>query len=109
MEDRIFQIIVACIPVLGAIITGFVVPWIKSKIGNEKLNTYITWVENAVKAAEIIFTGEEKSGEKKKAYVMTFLNNLINDKRVVLTQEQINILVESAVTQLKLAEKAVEE
>ena len=40
MDEKIFQIILASIPVFGAIITGFIIPFIKEKIGAEKLAKY---------------------------------------------------------------------
>ena len=48
MDERIFQIILALIPILGAIITGFIIPFIKKKICPEKLGEYQFWAAMAV-------------------------------------------------------------
>ena len=32
MNDKLFDIVLMCIPILGAIITGFIIPYIKAKI-----------------------------------------------------------------------------
>ena len=56
MDDRLFQVILALIPVLGTIVTYFIVPLIKSKVDNEKLAQYEEWATLAVKCAEMIFT-----------------------------------------------------
>lgn len=103
MDERIFQIILALIPILGAIITGFIIPFIKEKIGAEKLAKYEYWASMAVKCAEMLFK-EQGMGETKKEYVVNFLNEMFNKNKVVITSEQIEVLVESAVKELKLSE-----
>ena len=103
MDERLFQIILALIPVLGAIITGFVIPYIKEKIGAERLAKYEYWASLAVRAAEMLWV-ESGSGKTKKQYVVDFLNNMFNKNKVIITEQQIEILVESAVKQMKLEE-----
>lgn len=104
MKENVFELILAIIPVLAVIITGFVVPFIKEKIGSEKLAKYEYWVKMAVKAAEMLFTNSG-SGADKKMYVTSFLNNMFNKNKVVITEEQIEILIEAAVKQMKIEEK----
>lgn len=104
MDERIFELILTIIPVLGTIITVFIVPYIKEKIGNEKLAKYEYWVDTAVHAAEMLFT-ESGSGEKKKEYVINFLMNMFNKNKINITKEQMEILIEATVKQLKLEEK----
>lgn len=103
MNENWFNLILALIPVLGTIITGFIIPLIKEKIGSEKLAKYEEWATQAVQAAEMMFDGKGM-GETKKEYVVNFLNNMFNKNKVVITEEQIEILVESAVKQMKLSE-----
>ena len=103
MDEKIFQIILASIPVFGAIITGFIIPFIKEKIGAEKLAKYEYWTSMAVKCAEMMFK-EQGMGEAKKEYVVNFLNEMFNKNKVVITSEQIEILVEAAIKELKLSE-----
>ena len=103
MDERLFQIILMIIPILGTIITGFIIPFIKEKIGTEKLAKYEYWADQAVKAAEMIWT-KSGCGAEKKQYVVDFLNNMFNKKKVVITEQQIEILIESAVKQMKLEE-----
>ena len=103
MDEKIFQIILASIPVFGAIITGFIIPFIKEKIGAEKLAKYEYWTSMAVKCAEMMFK-EQGMGEAKKEYVVNFLNEMFNKNKVVITSKQIEILVEAAVKALKLSE-----
>ena len=103
MDEKLFSLILAIIPVLGTIITVFIIPLIKEKIGAEKLARYEYWADLAVKAAEMLWT-ETGHSEDKKQYVVEFLTNMFNKKKVVITEEQMNILIESAVKQLKIEE-----
>lgn len=104
MDNRLFQIILAVIPVLCTILTVYIVPYIKAKIGTENLSKYEYWVNIAVKAAEMIWT-ETGHGADKKQYVIEFMNNMFNSKKIIITEEQINLLIESAVKNMKIEEK----
>jgi hypothetical protein len=99
MNEVLFNVIIGLIPVVATIITGFLIPLIVSKLGSEKLATIIKWIGYCVKAAEMIYP-EAKSGEAKKAYVIEFINNMFNKKKVVITKEQISILIESVVAEI---------
>ena len=103
MNENWFDLILAVIPVLGAIITGFIIPLIREKIGSEKLAKYEEWAIQAVQAAEMLFS-EKGMGKTKKEYVVNFLNEMFNKNKVVITPSQIEILVEAAVKQMKLDE-----
>lgn len=103
MEDKIFELILALIPIIGTILTVYIIPLIKEWIGNEKLARYEEWASMAVKAAELMWT-ESGMGVDKKAYVVGFLTDMFNKNKVVITEEQMNVLIEAAVKQLKLEE-----
>ena len=104
MKNEYFQIILAVIPVLCTILTVYIIPYIKAKIGTENLSKYEYWVNIAVKAAEMIWT-ETGHGTDKKQYVVEFMNNMFNSKKIIITEEQINLLIESAVKNMKIEEK----
>jgi len=84
------------ITVLVAVMTMFVIPWIKSKMSAEDLAEVLKWVKIAVQAAEMIYK-ESGMGTAKKAYVEAFLkaNGIDYDA------EKIDALIESAVLELK--------
>lgn len=100
MNESILNMIVTIIPIIGAILTYFIVPYIKASVGTEKLVHYKEWAALAVKSAEMIWT-ETGQGEDKKTYVVDFLNSMFNSKKTVLTKEQLHVLIESAVLALK--------
>ena len=103
MDKKLFDLILMLIPVLVTILTSFIIPYIKEKIGNEKLVKYMAWAKLAVECAEMMFK-ERGMGKAKKEYVISFLNNMFNKNKVVITSEQIEILVESAVKEMKFNE-----
>ena len=103
MDEKLFQVILAIIPVLGTILTVYIIPFIKAKIGNENLSKYEYWANIAVKAAEMIWK-ETGHGADKKAYAVEFIDKMFNSKKTVITTEQINALIESAVKNMKIEE-----
>ena len=90
-------IVNAVITLIAAIVTTFLIPWIKSKIDAAKLAQIVEWVGIAVRAAEHIYI-EFGMGEKKKQYVLDFLA----DKGFTLDPNSINAMIEAAVKNLNI-------
>ena len=90
-------IVNAVIALIAAIITTFLIPWIKSKIDAAKLAQIVEWVGIAVRAAEQIYN-ESGMGEKKKQYVLDFLAS----KGFTLDSNSINAMIEAAVKELNI-------
>lgn len=99
MNEALFQIVLLLIPVFGAIITLFIVPLIQAKIDAATLNKIVEWTGYAVKCAEMIYN-ESGQGKLKKEYVINFITNMFNKDKVVITYEQMEILIEAAVQEL---------
>ena len=104
MNEGLFKIILSLIPVLGAIVTYFIIPFLKEKIGTEKLSQYKEWATLAVKAAEMLWT-ESGMGSDKKQFVIDYLSKMFNEKKVIITEEQMNVLIEAAVQELNKDKK----
>lgn len=64
----------AVIALLAALITCFLIPWIKEKLSAEKYDKLIRYANIAVMAAEQMFTPEEWAS--KRVYVDDYLNSL---------------------------------
>lgn len=95
----ITNIVSAVITLIVALVTTFLIPWLKEKFDNEKLANIKAWVKVAVQAAEIIYEGTGKGAEKK-AYVLQYLES----KGFKLDTATIENLIESAVLELNTAE-----
>lgn len=87
-------IIEAAIVLIAAIVTTFVVPWIRSKAKNEDMTIFLRWVEIAVAAAEQLY--ESTDGEKKKQYVLAYLH----DKGYTVDADDLENAIEAAVLKL---------
>lgn len=85
----------AIIALVVAVITAFVVPWLKGKIDADKLEQIKLWVTVAAEAAEQLYNGTGR-GEEKKAYVVKFLQ----EKGFTLDPDSLDKLIEAAVFNL---------
>lgn len=72
----------AVIALIAAIITAFVIPWIRSKTTAAQFEKIKMWVTVAVEAAEQLYTGSGRGAEKK-AYVVEFLNSNARRKSTI--------------------------
>lgn len=85
----------AIIALVVAVITAFVIPWLKGKIDADKLEQIKLWVTVAAEAAEQLYNGTGR-GEEKKAYVVKFLQK----KGFTLDPDSLDKLIEAAVFNL---------
>ena len=83
----------AVIALIAAIITAFVIPWIRSKTTAAQFEKIKMWVTVAVEAAEQLYTGSGRGAEKK---VVEFLNS----KGFKIDAETLDKLIEAAVFNL---------
>ena len=105
MEGEVFvRIVLGVISILGVIITYMIVPYLKSKTSKEQRETIMFWVSVAVSAAEQIFN-KRGMGEEKKKFVVDFLV----EKGIKVSLDELEVLIESAVKELNLAQQAFAE
>lgn len=91
------QVIVAIVGLIISLVSVFLIPYLRTKVGSEQLDVIKFWVNIAVEAAEMIYR-ESGKGSEKKAYVIEFLNS----KGFTLNTAEIDNLIEAAVLELKL-------
>lgn len=102
MNEILFEVIKVVVMVAVLIITRYLIPWLKAKIGVDKLAVAEKWVKYAVlKAQQVLW---EKNGQDKKAYVTEFLKEILIAKNIALSDEQLDVLIEAAVKQMKIEE-----
>lgn len=100
------MVIELVITALFAYVGLSVLPKIKESIGEEKFNKIVEYVGYAVNAAEQIFK-DAGLGEKKKEYVLNFINEQLNKLNYSITEEELNILIESAVKDMNDAKEMI--
>ena len=95
MQFDITTIVEAVTALIAAIITAFVVPYIKSRTTTNQQQQINAWVRIAVTAAEQIYAGSGR-GEEKKAYVIDWLRK----HGVTVDESKLDALIEAAVFEL---------
>ncbi len=104
MNDIVFEVLKLVVMLAVLVITRYLVPWIKQKIGTDKLAEIEKWAKQAVLMVQQVY--KEWNGEDKKAYVTKFLKELLMAKNISITDEQLDVLIEAAVKQMKIEENA---
>ena len=89
---NITPIIEALAVLIAAVITGVIVPYIKSRTSAQQQEELLLWVRVAVTAAEQIYTGTGL-GKEKKEYVLNWLAM----HGIAVDVERIDAMIESAV------------
>ncbi len=87
-------VINAFIALIAALITAFVVPWIKRNTSAKDREELLKWVEIAVMAAQQLY--HQLDGSKRKEYVLDFLR----EKGYDVTSTEVDNAIESAVLKL---------
>lgn len=82
---------------ISIILASFIIPYLKLKLNDEQLKKITKWVDIAVRAAEQMPELEDKTGEQKKTFVLNFLNG----EGIKLSEEQLDLIIESSVNVLK--------
>ena len=94
----ITPVVNAVIALAAAVVTAFVIPWVKSKTTAAQREEINAWVKIAVTAAEQIFT-DPGMGKAKKAYVIKFLE----EKNLKIDEESGDLIIERAVKNMNTA------
>ena len=104
MNDIVFEIVKVVVMVAALLITRYLVPWLKEKIGADKLAMAEKWAKYAVlKAQQVLW---DETGKDRKAYVTEFLKEILMAKNIALSDEQLDVLIEAAVKQMKIEENS---
>lgn len=89
----IFDVLIRLVALLC---TTFLIPYVRVKLGTEKLTQVKKWAAIGVKAAEMIYT-DSGMGDVKKQYVRKFLES----KGYKLDMDTIDALIEATVRDMK--------
>lgn len=85
------------------VVTRYVVPWIKAKTQSDTMSVLIDWAIQAVLAAEQAHQAE--SGPERKAIVTRFIKQILEQKNLALSDEEIDVMIEAAVKQMNAAKE----
>lgn len=88
------ELLQAIITLVSVVITTFVIPLIRKKLSQERLEELQKWTAIAVRSAEQLYGS--KTGQEKKDYVVAFLLS----KGIVFDVDEVTALIESEVYRL---------
>ena len=97
--EMITKVTECVLTVIVLIVSAYVIPWLKTKISEEKLEELEKFCEQAVRAAEQLYTPEEY--KLKKAYVLSLINEQIEKLGLGLNEAEIDAIIEGIVNYVK--------
>ena len=115
MKEIIIDVFIANLPqivdvlflILAYIVTRKLIPLIKTKIDENKLNDILHWCQVFVESAQRLDKSGKLEGLSKKEYVMNELNNYIANKGYQFTDEQLQNIRRAAVLTLENTEALI--
>ena len=100
MDEFTMMILKVVISVCAALITYYVVPYIKALKEDARYQSVIEMIEIAVRAAEQVIRGEGQ-GALKKAEVVKFVSEWLERNGIGIMEDQLDQLIEAAVYAMK--------
>ena len=96
MTIDLTQIILAIITLIGAVISRYLVPWIKNKLTDQQYDALRVLIRTGVFAAEQIFASEQ--WKEKKQYVV----DLLKENGYTVDSTAVDALIEATVRELRI-------
>ena len=100
MNELTFDILKIVVSACAALITVYVVPYIKTLMQDKRYESIMGMVEIAVRAIEQT-RKEQGQGKLKKAEVETFITEWLTRQGIKITEDELNQLIECAVFTMK--------
>lgn len=101
MRDIVLELLKLTIMIATMLVTRYLIPWLKAKTQNETMHALIDWAVQAVLAAEQCH--QAMSGPERKAIVTKFIKQILEQKNIALSDEEIDVMIEAAVKQMNEA------
>lgn len=102
MSEIVMEILKIIVMLAVILLTRYAIPWIKAKIGAEKLAEVKVWVNAAVLMAQQVY--DAKPGPERKAIVVDLMRGMLINKNIDISAEQLDTLIEAAVKAMKMQE-----
>lgn len=100
MDEFTFVLLKVTISVCAALVTAYVIPYIKALKNDARFAGIIDMIELAVRAAEQTITGKGQ-GKVKKAEVIRFVSAWLESNGIEMTVNELSQLIEAAVYAMK--------
>ncbi len=100
MNEMIFEVLRLVVLLAVFAVTCYLIPWIRGKIGQDRLDEITKWVNAAVLMAQQVY--DARTGAERKAIVVDLLKDILIAKNISISDEQLDILIEAAVKGMKM-------
>lgn len=104
MNDLTFNILKIVVAIVAVLISAYIIPLLKEKVEDSKHERLLEAVEIAVRAAEQTIKGSGQ-GAIKKEEVINLVTEWMLSHGVIITDTQLDQLIECAVYNLKMEAK----
>lgn len=103
MNEMIFEVLRLVVLLAVFAVTCYLIPWIRGKIGQDRLDEITKWVNTAVLMAQQVY--DARTGAERKAIVVDLLKDILIAKNISISDKQLDILIEAAVKGMKMQER----
>lgn len=97
--ELITKLVEAIVTVVIVLISAYVIPWLKGKIGDDKYALIVEFAEIVVRSAEKLYTPDEYA--QKKRYAVEMVQKKAEEIGITITADEINAIIEGAVQAVK--------
>lgn len=102
MDEIIFECMKLAVMAISFVTCAYILPYVRQKIGADKMTQLEAFVKNAVYAAQQLLW--EKTGEERRIYATDLVSEWCIDNNMNVDATQIRTLIEAAVRGMRIAE-----
>ncbi len=102
MSEIIFEILRLVVLLAVLVVTYYLIPWVRGKIGQDRLDEITKWANAAVLMAQQVYAA--KTGAERKVIVVDLLKDILIAKNISISDKQLDMLIEAAVKAMKMQE-----
>lgn len=102
MNEIVFEVLRLVVLLAVFVVTCYLIPWIRGKIGQDRMDAVAGWVNTAVLMAQQVY--HAKTGAERKAIVIELLKEILIAKNISISDSQLDMLIEAAVKAMKMKE-----
>ena len=100
MSEEMIKLFVECVlGLIAFIVSTYLIPWLRTRIGADKMQMLEQFVEACVRAAEQMYTPED--WKLKKDYVTKLVTEKANELGLGLNEAEVDAIIEGVVNYVK--------
>lgn len=102
MDEIIMEALKLMLMLISFVVCAYLLPWIRQKVGETKMEQLEQYVQQAVYAVQQLFW--QKTGDERRAKAIELIADWCAKNNISVTQDQIRVLIEAAVKGMHIAE-----